>query len=286
MRSNWIARGLKFAARLARALVQDPVLMRDAVSNAPAAVRGYRFADQAKFWPGSGETAVNELGAYFLAHDNGPGIFKWEHYFEIYHRHFQKFIGREVHILEIGVFSGGSLEMWRQYFGDRCRVYGVDIEEACRVYARPDVEIFIGDQADRSFWATVRQKVPRLDIVIDDGGHAFEQQVVSFEELLPHLSDGGVYLCEDTHGARNPFLAYVAGFASRLNGEDGSTLLKAIDSVHLYPSVAVIERTPHERKPLRSTWRGTEWQPFYGEPGTGEVGRPAPTVERWQNSAD
>ncbi len=123
----------------------------------------------------------------------------------------------------------------------------------------------MGDQADRSFWASVRQKVPRLDIVIDDGGHAFEQQVVSMEELLPHLRDGGVYLCEDTHGVRNPFPAYVAAFASRLNKDDGSPFLKAIDSVHLYPHVAVIERTPHERPPFRSMYRGTEWQPFYGD---------------------
>ena len=53
-------------------------------------------------------------------------------------------------------------------------------------------KIFIGDQADRSFWAEVRQTAPLIDIVIDDGGHLPEQQLVTLEELLPHVRPGGV----------------------------------------------------------------------------------------------
>ena len=141
--------------------------------------------------------ADNPLERYFDSVTEGPGIWKWRHYFDIYHRHFQKFVGRDVHVVEIGIYSGGSLPMWRHYFGERCRVYGVDIEAGCQVYANAHTQIFVGDQSDRSFWADFRKSVPHVDIVIDDGGHQPHQQQVTLEELLPHLRPGGVYLCED-----------------------------------------------------------------------------------------
>lgn len=105
-------------------------------------------------------------------------------------------------VLEIGVYSGGSLEMWRDYFGSEATIYGVDIEAACRTYESPGTHILIGDQADPSFWRRVLADgtLPPPDIVIDDGGHTPEQQRVTMEELLPRMRPGGVYLCEDIHG--------------------------------------------------------------------------------------
>ena len=129
----------------------------------------------------------------------GRGIFKWLHYFEIYDRHLAKFVGKDVHIVEIGVFSGGSLGMWHSYFGPRARITGVDIMPACKVYENEFTKIEIGDQSDRSFWKRFRDEYPPVDIVIDDGGHMSEQQMVTLEELLPHVSPGGVYICEDVH---------------------------------------------------------------------------------------
>ncbi len=53
----------------------------------------------------------DSLRAYFDAVTEGPGVWKWLHYFEIYQRHLAKFVGRPVTIVEVGVFSGGSLLM-------------------------------------------------------------------------------------------------------------------------------------------------------------------------------
>lgn len=221
----------------------------------------------------------NPLQTYFDSHVEGKGIWKWEHYFDIYHRHFAKFIGQDVRILEIGIYSGGSLDMWRQYFGPACRIYGVDIEEACRAYADDSVEVHIGDQADRTFWKEFKKKVALVDIIIDDGGHMPHQQMVTLEEMLPHLRSGGVYLCEDVGGDTNRFAAYMNGLALNLNGFDrtlqgdvdghGKRLVRprtqfqdTVHSVHLYPFVAVIEKSGRDRGPLVSAKRGTEWQPF------------------------
>lgn len=58
-------------------------------------------------------------------------IHKWDHYFDIYHRHFSHLVGKKpIHLLEIGVSKGGSIEMWINYFGkDNCVIYGIDINK-------------------------------------------------------------------------------------------------------------------------------------------------------------
>lgn len=71
-------------------------------------------------------------------------------------------------MLEIGIYSGGSPEMWCDYFGSKAHIYGVDIESACKSYENSMIKVFIGDQADRKFWSQFRREVPMLDLVIDD----------------------------------------------------------------------------------------------------------------------
>jgi hypothetical protein len=182
-----------------------------------------------------------------------------------------------VHILEIGIFSGGSLDMWHAYFGPACRVYGVDIQEACRAYENDSTTVFIGDQADRDFWRRFRRDVPTLDIVVDDGGHQPDQQAVSLEELLPHLQPGGVYVVEDLHGSGNRFGAYVSGLLQGLNTYRGiadhtnperrkvskaAGFQAVIESVHSYPYAVVIEKRREPLGEFVSPKHGTDWEPF------------------------
>ncbi len=231
------------------------------------------YTDNAALSVASEEYKNNPLWNYFQSHHEGPGIWKWEHYFEIYHRHFQKFINRPVRVLEIGVYSGGSLTMWRKYFGDRCEVIGVDIEPACMVYENDFTTMFIGDQQDRHFWKRFREKVGAVDIVIDDGGHTPLQQQVTLEEILPHLNPGGVYLCEDILGTFNSFSAFASSLVSELNCVDlnpdfisqsrATALQKAVHSMHFYPYALVIEKNSFIREVLSAPRHGTAWQPFF-----------------------
>jgi cephalosporin hydroxylase len=242
--------------------------------------RGYSFAQT---WNNTAAAARNgeatptpvtgnPLWEYFERNVKGPGIFKWHHYFEIYHRHLAKFIGKPVKILEIGIFSGGSLGMWKSYFGPQCHVYGVDIEEACKAYESKDVSVFIGDQEDPAFWDRFIKEVGDVDIVIDDGGHTDRQQMVTLEKMLPHLRAGGVYICEDIHGIHHKFAEFASGLVSELNRTGAkekhevfstSGFQSFCHSIHCYPFVTVIERTPVSRPAFFSIRRGTEWQPFY-----------------------
>jgi hypothetical protein len=228
--------------------------------------------------PKESPSPPNPLRTFFEEHKQGRGIWKWRHYFDIYDRHFNRFRGQEVHVLEIGIFSGGSLEMWKNYFGPEARIYGIDIEPACKKYEDCSTKIFIGDQGDRQFWNRIKSEIQGIDIIIDDGSHIPEQQIVTFEEMLPYLSPGGVYLCEDIPGIFNQFASYVYGFASNLNAIERYTdnrdnnerrlvcpttsLQSAIQSIHFYPFVTVIEKTCEPISELVAPKHGTHWEPF------------------------
>lgn len=254
----------------------------------PFVQRGYDFARR---WRGGASGSApapaeaereNALRVFFEARATGRGIMKWRHYFDAYDRHLSRFVGREVTILEVGIYSGGSLEMWRSYFGPRCRVVGVDIQDACRVYENDATRIFIGDQADRSFWRRLLADLPPVDVVIDDGGHAAEQQIVTLEETLPGLAPGGVFICEDTHGDFDRFQAYVRGLVASLNAfepdasdleflRDGKGIAshptafqRDIRAIHSYPYLTVIEKRDAALEHLVCPKHGTEWQPFNG----------------------
>ena len=230
---------------------------------------------------GNGDSS-NPLRQYFEAHRQGPGIWKWRHYFDVYHRHLAKFVGKPVGVLEVGIFSGGSLGMWRSYFGSGCRMYGVDIEPACKAYEGEGVQVFIGDQADRQFWRGFRSQVPPLDVVIDDGGHEPHQQIATLEEVLPHLRPGGVYICEDVHQEFNRFMDYMGGVVNKLNAVNlrqsdpvtsvATPFQSAVHSVHFYPYVVVVERNDTAPGEFMAPRHGTEWQPFLSTDG---VRRPA-----------
>ena len=120
---------------------------------------------------------MNDLYAFFLQRRNTTPMHKWHHYFEIYHRHFEPFRGRSPVVVEIGVFHGGSLQMWRHYFGPGAHIVGIDVDPRCRQFEDESTTILIGDQADRRFLAEVRERVPHIDILIDET-RAHERGVV------------------------------------------------------------------------------------------------------------
>lgn len=231
-------------------------------------------------WPkaSSGRDKGNDLIRWFERHQEGAGIWKWLHYFEMYDQHLAKFRGRSKTLVEIGIYSGGSLDMWRKYLGETVKIVGVDIEPACKRYERPGIEVHIGDQADRGFWKDFRNKVSGIDIVIDDGGHEPDQQIATLEELLPFMNPGAVFVCEDVHGVDNQFLHYAFGLAKELSSMDGFQANKEnpdrrltvetrraqsrIKAISLYPFAVVIELKDVEINEFVAPKHGTIWEPF------------------------
>lgn len=148
----------------------------------------------------------------------------------IYDRHFAAYRGRPITLLEIGIFHGGSLQMWKEYFGSEARIVGVDIDPRCSVFEDEQVKVLIGDQEDRDFLTAVRDEIGTADIIIDDGGHTMSQQLTSFGELWPAVSDGGVYLVEDLHTSYWP--EYGGGYRGPVTFIEFSKLL--VDSINAW----------------------------------------------------
>lgn len=127
----------------------------------------------------------------FEAHQ-GRLIDRWRHYFSLYDRHFGRFRGGPIRVLEIGIGHGGGLQFWKAYFGSEAQIVGLDIDGRCKEYEESRITVHIGDQADPPIMG-------RFDIIIDDGSHRIEDQEASFTKLWPYLNSGGVYFIEDCH---------------------------------------------------------------------------------------
>lgn len=211
----------------------------------------------------------NPLKRFFL-NNQGRLISKWLHYFDIYHNHFRRFRDdpdRPVRLLEIGVFRGGSLEMWRDYFGATATIHGVDVDERCRQFAAENTHVHIGNQADRTFLERLVRQAGPFDIVIDDGGHRMTEQHVSFDVLYPAVVDDGVYLVEDLHtsywhhwGAgpqqSHSFIERAKRMVDSVNAwhtrsaDFGPTMLtRTATGIHFYDSVLVLEKCPNPKPP-------------------------------------
>ncbi|MCB2109426.1 MAG: class I SAM-dependent methyltransferase [Defluviimonas sp.] len=122
-------------------------------------------------------------------------------YFPVYDQLFGPYRDRPITFVEIGVLNGGSLFMWREFFGKRARIIGVELDPGAKRWEEHGFEIHIGSQSDPEFWRRFCAEVGPIDLLLDDGGHTYEQQIVTFECLLPQIRDGGLAVFEDTHSS-------------------------------------------------------------------------------------
>ncbi|MGC5197948.1 class I SAM-dependent methyltransferase [Aphanothece microscopica] len=161
-------------------------------------------------------------------------------YFPVYEYLFEHFIDRNVTIVEIGVLNGGSLFMWRDYFGSSARIIGIDLNPEAKWLEKEGFEIYIGSQADPKFWEELFAKLGPVDIIIDDGGHTFSQQIVTAANVLQHVRDGGMLVVEDTHSS------YMAEFGGPSPVSFISYAKSIVDGINYRYSQFVTDR-PSER---------------------------------------
>lgn len=133
------------------------------------------------------------------------GTDKWgaHWYTPHYARHLRHLRKRKLTLLEIGIGGygdphggGESLLMWRAYF-PRATIAGIDLQRKL-LPLRSRIRVFQGDQSDPAFLTGVVRELGGLDVVVDDGSHVCAHVITAFETLFPLLSDGGIYVVEDT----------------------------------------------------------------------------------------
>lgn len=144
----------------------------------------------------------SDFEAWLATYKKGPLVHKVAHYFDVYERHFARFRSKKVVLLEIGVQSGGSIELWAAYFPFLI-YHGVDINPNCAQFADPkrNRHVHIGDATNARWVQDLAKKIARdhgaIDIVLDDGSHESRDMRASFEALYHKVSPTGCYVVED-----------------------------------------------------------------------------------------
>lgn len=245
----------------------DPAADPDPVRDGPADIGPFHDVNCARL-PGPDAGPI-ELA--FFGHKRRI-VHKWHHYLPLYDRYFSPFregfpdasggsARRPLRMLEIGVSFGGSLEIWRDYFGREAVLFGVDVNPACAAFdGEGGNAIRIGSQDDPAFLRRVVDEMGGVDIVLDDGSHMAAHQRASFETLFPTLSEGGLYVVEDLHtaywrdfgGGYRSDQSFVAKLKQMIDdmhhwyhkaGEQVSAAAGLVGGLHIHDSIAFIEKT-------------------------------------------
>lgn len=114
-------------------------------------------------------------------------------YYELF---FEPIRNKVMNVLEAGVYHGDSLRMWREYFPNAI-IYGADIEN-CSQHDEDRISTLIMDQSSATALTIGKARLPFMDIIVDDGSHQSADQILTLEQLWPHLNSGGFYVIEDT----------------------------------------------------------------------------------------
>ena len=126
---------------------------------------------------------------------------KWEKYFSVYEKIFNKYKNKDITFVEIGILNGGSLNLWKNYFGKNSKIIGIDINPECKKFEniKENIQVYIGNQSDVNFWKNFFQEQGKIDVLLDDGGHTNLDQIVTIIETVENIKDGGLIVIEDTH---------------------------------------------------------------------------------------
>jgi 23S rRNA U2552 (ribose-2'-O)-methylase RlmE/FtsJ len=157
---------------------------------------------------------------------------KWEKYFDTYERLFKNYKNKKIIFVEIGIQNGGSLDIWSEYFSNDSTIIGIDINPECKKFERDNIKIFIGNQSDENFWIDFFNKVGKVDIILDDGGHTNLDQITTLVNCFKNINDQGLFVTEDTH------TSYIKDYNSE---KFNFSLNKHIYSVQFFESIVAFE---------------------------------------------
>lgn len=202
-----------------------------------------------------GAAAINDTLRLHRIFAGGERLsIKVDSYFQVYEQLFAPYVGRPIVFVEVGVLNGGSLFMWREYFGPQARIIGVDANPQARQWEQHGFEVHIGDQSSEAFWDDFYRQVGDIDILLDDGGHTNAQQTVTAARAFARVRDGGLVVVEDVHASymrefdnpsRRAFTKFAAHVADSVNRRFGplprprNDYWKHVYSVSFFESIVV-----------------------------------------------
>lgn len=162
-------------------------------------------------------------------------------YSEYYEKLFKHYKNLPINILEIGIADwrcpGASLKIWYDYF-PLANIVGFDnfwsevnynklnpnqVIEYSKQFENDRTKIFIGDQSNPSdidkCASTTLSDLDVFDIIIEDGSHFPDHQMISLHGFIPYLSFNGVYIIEDIQ---------IPGISKGRHGYDNTDTLETL----------------------------------------------------------
>lgn len=129
-----------------------------------------------------------------LAKESGTDKYSHHGYHRFYPFHLERFRLSEGNMLEIGINTGSSLRLWKNYF-PKAFIHGADIGFSGEGERYKVHQI---DQSDRSALRILCDNVEKAFFVIDDGSHIPGHQIDTFDIIFENvLEPGGIYIIED-----------------------------------------------------------------------------------------
>jgi hypothetical protein len=171
-------------------------------------------------------------------------------------------------IMELGIWDGGSIAFWFEYFNPR-KFVGIDVQQ------RQDSQYFRRYITSRglesrisTYWATDQGDSKKLceviktefagplDLVIDDASHMYALTKQSFETIFPLLGPGGLYIIEDwawcywpefrdpNHpwASEIPLARLIFELLAATGSSQGSSLDSLISNISVFQGFTVVER--------------------------------------------
>lgn len=121
------------------------------------------------------------------------------HYFPVYEELLGPLRQKPLHLLELGVADGASLQHWESWL-PQASITGADIRPCKAVFPSGRVRTYVGEQQDTALLDRIaRERAPEgFDVIIDDASHIGQLTRLSFWHLFTHhLKPGGYYVIED-----------------------------------------------------------------------------------------
>jgi hypothetical protein len=112
-------------------------------------------------------------------------------YLNAYSELFGKFEKEPIILLEVGVYKGGSLRLFEEYFVN-ASIIGYDIKDWGPTQCKRAVRII------KDFGAVSASELPdNITIAIEDGAHDLDSQFDFVRKVYPKMASGGIMVIED-----------------------------------------------------------------------------------------
>lgn len=139
----------------------------------------------------------------YIGSDKGTEVGEKHSYTEVYESLFASRRLCPTKILEIGIsdprFPYASIKIWDSYF-QNIEITGLDIADCSNLERNmPNFRFHQINQFEQTDHDRIVNLGQKYDIIIDDGPHVYDAQILSFNNFFKLLENNGLYIIEDLH---------------------------------------------------------------------------------------